>query len=164
MAGKETAAAAEAPAPKRTSKLLVISLGALLLAVLIVGGAIVLVLKSKSSAPDKKVEEKKEEVEPAYMAMDPFTVNLRGNQERVAQLSISLAIVDPHAVEPIKARTPVLKARILAIISTRTAEDLLSPEGKEKLMKEVLSAVKDNLPEALRKGVKEALLTNLIVQ
>lgn len=164
MAAKEIkVAAADTAAPRKSSKLLIILVAAVLVAVLGVGGTVAY-LVTKKATPDKKAAEAHEEVEPIFLPLDPFTVNLKGTQERFTQVAITLMIIDPKAVEPIKARTPVLRDRILRVIGKKTPEDMLSPEGKEKLAAEVLASVKESLPDALRKGVKEVLFTNVIVQ
>lgn len=163
MAAKDVKAGAAEPGAPKGKKMLLLLLGALLLAVLGVGGTVVY-LVAKKSAPDKKVVEAKEEAEPMFLPLDPFTVNLKGAQERFTQVAITLMITDAKVVEPIKARTPVLRDRIIKVIAKKSSEDMLSIEGKEKLASEVLASVKESLPEALRKGVKEALFTNVIVQ
>lgn len=167
MAGKEAAKDDKgAEAPKKTSKLVVLLLAAVLIAVLGVGGVVAYILTKKPTA-DKKVKEdepKAEQAELQFIPVDPFTVNLKGNQERFAQIFISIAISDPKIAEPIKARQPILSDRILKLIAKRTAEELLTGEGKEKLAAEILASVKEALPEAMRKGVKEILFTKFIIQ
>lgn len=160
MAGKDDKGA---DTPKKTSKLVVLLLAAVLVAVLGVGGVVAYVL-TKKPAVDKKEDPKEVQAELQFIPVDPFTVNLKGNQERFAQIFISIAISDPKIAEPIKARQPILSDRILKLIAKRTPEELLTGEGKEKLAAEILASVKDALPEPMRKGVKEILFTKFIIQ
>jgi flagellar FliL protein len=155
--------AVEPTVPRKSSKMLIMLIALVLVTVIGGGGAVVYFLMKKPTT-DKKSVEAKEEQEPVFLPLDPFTVNLKGTQERFTQVAITLMIIDPKAVDPIKARTPVLRDRILKVIGRKSAEDMLSAEGKEKLAAEVLASVKDSLPETLRKGVKEVLFTNVIVQ
>lgn len=165
MAGKDGKSEASGEnGPKKGSKIVILLLAALLIAVLGGGGGVAYLVLKKPPADKKKAEEAREEAEPIFLPMDPFTVNLKGGQERFVQVTMTVAITDAKASEPIKARTPVLRDRVLRIIGKRTAEEMLSPEGKEKLSAEILAGVKEALPEALRKGVKEILFTSLIVQ
>lgn len=163
MAAKDIKATEPATEPRKRSKLLITLLAAILVVVLGVGGTVAY-LVTKKSTPDKKAAEAKEEVEPIFLPLDTFTVNLKGTQERFAQVAITLMITDAKVIDPIKARTPILRDRIIKVIAKKTAEDMLSTEGKDRLAAEVLSSIKESLPESLRKGVKEVLFTNVIVQ
>lgn len=150
--------------PKKSSKLIIILLIAVLAAILGVGGAVMYILSAKNHATEKPAKVEPHEEELIFVPMESFTANLRGNQERFAQVFVSIAVSDPKAAEPIKARTPILRDRILRIIGKKSSEELLTSEGKEALAKEILDGVKEALPESLRKGVKEILFTNFIVQ
>ena len=164
MATKESAKDDKvSEAPKKSSKIIVLLLVALIVVVLGVGGVVAYVINKKAT-PEKKVEEHKEEVEPSFLPMDSFTVNLKGNQERFAQVFLTISITDPKDVEPIKARSPILRDRILRIIGKKTAEDLMTSEGKEKLANEILVGIKESLPAEMKKSVKEVLFTNFIIQ
>lgn len=161
MSAKEKDAGA-APAKKSKARLFII-IGVVL--VLLLGGGAAMMMMSKSKAGAHGEEAKKEEAhELVFVPLDSFTVNLAGNQERFAQIMISLSISDPKAQEMVKSRAPLIKDRVLKIIAKKTAENLLSPAGKEKLAKEILESVKESLPAEARKSVKEALFTNFIVQ
>ena len=153
-----------AEAPKKTSKVVVLLLAAVLVAVLGVGGTVAYVLTKKPSTEKKAKEEEHKDEELSFIPLDSFTVNLKGTQERFAQVFVTLSISDPKTAEPIKARQPVLRDRILKIIGRKTPEELLTSEGKEKLAKEILAGVRESLPADLRKGVQEVLFTNFIIQ
>ena len=58
--------------------------------------------------------------------------------EKVAQVGITLEVVDAHAVDSVKAYLPTIRSGILLLISQRTAEELLKPEGKQQLAKDIL--------------------------
>jgi flagellar FliL protein len=58
--------------------------------------------------------------------------------EKVAQIGITLEVTDVHAGDSVKAYMPAIRSGILLLISQRTAEELLSQEGKQKLAKDIL--------------------------
>jgi flagellar protein FliL len=73
------------------------------------------------------------------LPLDAMVVNLADpGGERVAQIGITLVVADAHASDTVKAYLPTIRSGVLLLISQRTAEELLKPEGKEKLAKDVL--------------------------
>lgn len=160
MAGKDGKIDAGEAAPRKSNKLIVLGLALVLGIVLAGGGAVIYALM----APKATAEKKKEDPEPIFLPLDSFTVNLKGANERFAQVTVTVAIIDPKAVEPIKARMPILRDRVLRSIGKKSAEELLAADGKEKLAADILGAIKESLPEPLRKSVKDVLFSGLIVQ
>jgi flagellar FliL protein len=78
-------------------------------------------------------------VAPTYLPMDNMVVNLADpGGERVAQVGITLELVDAHAVDTVKGYMPSIRSGVLMLLSKRTAEELLSPEGKQKLIDDIL--------------------------
>lgn len=76
---------------------------------------------------------------PAYLPLDNMVVNLAdAGGEKVAQIGITLELVDAGAVERIKPFLPTIRARVLLQISTRQAAELLTDEGKQTLAKDIL--------------------------
>jgi flagellar FliL protein len=62
---------------------------------------------------------------------------IRGG-ERVAQVGITLEVRDAHAVDTVKAYLPTIRSGVLMLLSQRTADDLLSADGKQKLIDDIL--------------------------
>jgi serine/threonine protein kinase len=76
---------------------------------------------------------------PVYLPMDNMVVNLAdAGGERVAQVGITLKVVDAHAADSVKAYMPTIRSGVLSLLSQRTAEELLSYEGKQKLIQDIL--------------------------
>lgn len=148
-------AAAPAEAPKSGSKKMIIIIVAALVTVLLIGGgaAAFLLMKSgdqteatddegyEDEAPAKKKaapEKDEKAVPPTFVPLDPFVVNLADrDSERFAQVGITLQIDDPKTAEEIKAYMPAIRNAVLLILSYKTAEELLSNEGKLKLADEI---------------------------
>ncbi|MFG6465563.1 flagellar basal body-associated FliL family protein [Roseateles sp. BYS87W] len=145
------APAAEAAPPKAGgSKKLIIILAAVLVLVLVGGGAAFMLLKKKPAeegeegaevhepAPKPKAHAKNDHP-PTFVPLDPFTVNLADKDvDRFAQIGVTLQVEDPKFADQIKAYMPAIRSNILMVLSHKTASELLTREGKEKLSREVM--------------------------
>lgn len=141
-------AAAEAPAPAKSKKMLIIIIAAVLVLAGGGGGAFFYIKKQQAaaeeeggdSAPAKtSAAHAAPKTPPAYLPLDNMVVNLADpGGERVAQIGITLEVLDAHASDTVKAYLPTIRSGILMLISQRTAEELLKQEGKEKLASDIL--------------------------
>lgn len=144
MSAKPEAADA-GKAPAKSKKMLIIIVAAVLVLVLGAGAAF-FVMKQRAAADDgedaapaKAAAHVDPKAIPAYLPLDAMVVNLADpGGERVAQIGITLEVQDAHSSDTVKAYLPAIRSSILMLISQRTAEELLKPEGKEKLAKDIL--------------------------
>jgi flagellar FliL protein len=154
------AAAATADAtPKKGKKKLVLILAVVLLLVG-GGGAAFLVMKKNAAAAEEeasssasadgeedsghrkpaKKEKKKEDKHalPVFVPLDNFVVNLADRDaDRFAQIGITLEVEDAHGAEEIKAYLPAIRNNILLLLAHQTSQELMLPDGKEKLARQV---------------------------
>lgn len=138
--------AADAAPPAKSKKMLIIIVAAVL--VLVIGAAVAFFVISRQHANTEEGEEPAHKpvavahdpkVPPAYLPLDAMVVNLADpGGERVAQIGITLEVVDAKSSDTVKAYLPTIRSGILLLISQRTADELLKPEGKEKLAKDIL--------------------------
>jgi flagellar FliL protein len=154
MSAAAAAPAAEAPAKKGGKKMLIIIIAVVLL--LVIGGGAAFFLMKKSAADEEGADGAAEEAPakvhaaaperkkdahktpPTFVPLDPFVVNLADrDRERYAQIGITLEIEDPHFADELKAYMPAIRNAILLILSYKTAEELLTREGKEQLAEEI---------------------------
>lgn len=168
MAKAETPAAqgeSAAPPAGNKKKLLIIILAAVLLVVLAAGGAAVLLLGGKPEG--EHVEEQVEVVEeavPVYERLETFTVNL-ADQESYLQVEISLKLADVKVQDRLKQRMPEVRDVLLRVLSSKTAEELITPEGKAELAKEIRKEVNGVIgAKKVDQGVKDVLFTSFIIQ
>lgn len=85
-----------------------------------------------------KHDKKEHEGPPAFVPLDPFIVNLTDRDtDRYAQIGLNLQVDDPKVADEMKAYMPAIRNSILLILSHKSSEELLSPEGKEKLAGEI---------------------------
>lgn len=173
--------ASEAAPPKKNKKLLIIIIAVLVL-VLGGGGAAAYLLMSKGAdhaeeeeevATEQSGKKKKGEKEapPAYVALDPFTVNLVAETgDQFLQLMISVEVVDISVGDRLKMYMPKLRNNITLLLSTKKASELVTKEGKELLAEEIRDQMNEIVEIPSVKGkppqdaVKEVLFTSFIIQ
>ncbi len=149
---EEPEAASVAKPPAKSKKMLIIILGVVLLLVLAGGGAFFYISKQRAAAAAAEEENGGEPAAahapaahaadkslPVYLPMDNLVVNLAdAGGEKVAQVGITLQVLDSKASDSVKAYMPTIRSAVLMLLSQRTAEELLSPEGKQKLIQDIL--------------------------
>ena len=144
-AGDDPAGGGKAPA--KSKKMLIIIVAAVLVLALGGGGAFFYISKQRAAAAAEEGDEATPakaanaapKVPPAYLPLESMVVNLADpGGERVAQVGITLELTDAHAVDTVKLFLPTIRSGVLMLISQRTAEQLLSQEGKQKLAKDIL--------------------------
>jgi len=138
-----------AKAPVKSKKLLILVGGVVLILALAGGGAFVYISKQRAAAEEEvdgaehtsaKAENAAPKAPPVYLPLDNMVVNLADpGGERVAQVGITLEVADIHAVDIVKAYLPTIRSGVLMLISQRTADELLTQDGKEKLAKAILA-------------------------
>ncbi len=147
MAAKpEAGDAGEVAKPAKSKKMLIIIVAAVLVLALGGGGAFFYISKQRAAAeegedaaPAKAASHADAKAAPAYLPLDNMVVNLSDpGGERVAQVGITLEVADAKAADKVKAFLPTIRSGILMLISQRTAEELLTQEGKQKLAKDIL--------------------------
>ena len=136
------------PAPAKSKKMLIIAAALVLVLVLVGVGAYIFISKRNAAATDEGDEQTvsqaaashdKPKSPPVYLPLDPMVVNLADpGGEKVAQVGITLEVVDAKASDTVKAYLPTIRSSVLLLISEKTAEELLKPEGKEQLAKDIL--------------------------
>lgn len=144
------AATAEGDAPKKGSKKLIIIIAAVALLLVAGGGGAFFMMKKNAdhaeedggehAKPVKKAEAKKADPSgpPTFVPLDPFVVNLADrDSERYAQVGITLQVDDPKMSEEMKLYMPAIRNAVLLILSHKSSEELLSPDGKTKLAEEI---------------------------
>jgi flagellar FliL protein len=153
-AAAATDAVPATPAKSGKKKLILI---AAVLAVLLAGGggAAFFMMKKRAAAAaaaeeageaagDKPAEKSaKADVKnaPAFVPLDPFTVNLADREaERYAQIGMTLELADAKAGDLLKAYMPAIRNNILLVLSGKTAAQLIEHEGKLQLAAEVRAA------------------------
>jgi flagellar FliL protein len=131
------------PAAKKSKKGLVLTLAALV--VLGGGGAGAYFFYMKPPTAEAKEPEPEPAEPPGIVAMEPFVVNLAdAGVSRFLRVNLSIVVSgEEHAKE--LEEDAVAKARvrstILELLAQQHAEQLVTPEGKEELKKQIAERV-----------------------
>ena len=161
---KEAAHAEGAPAVKSKKKLIIIIAAAVLVLGGIGGGAAIFLSKKSSS---KEKEHKAEPAKaPVFLALEPFVVNLQSDTgDKFLQVSMTLQMQDDEQVNLVKSNMPQVRSRLLMLISSKDANEILTSEGKEKLIEEIVAQV--SLPFAAKgtpQKISGVFFTSFIIQ
>ncbi|MBN9329881.1 MAG: flagellar basal body protein FliL [Comamonas sp. SCN 67-35] len=140
---EETAAPAPAPV-KGKKKWLVIIIALVVVLAIAAAGVLWFLAKQRSASLEgeggdesaAQIEEPK--TPPTFLPMDNMVVNLADpGGERFAQVGITFELSDGKTAEKVKSLMPTIRSRVLLLLSQRSADDLLSREGKEKLAADI---------------------------
>lgn len=173
-------------APKKSKKMLIIILAAVLVIVLAGGGAAFFLLKKsdhpedeeaveETAKPKEKKKKKDPKAVPAFIALEPFTVNLIPETgDQYLQVILSVEIEDAHEEGAIKQVMPKIRNNITLLLSGKKPSELLPKSGKEKLAEELKDEINSAIepPTKTKKGelimpdgpVKTVLFTSFIIQ
>lgn len=133
---------ANAPAPGKSKKLIVI--GALVALLVVAVAAVLLVMSNKSHGDVYGDEDsgKKVALVPTFLPLENMVVNLADpGGDRFAQIGITLELQDEATSVVVKQYMPSIRNGVLMLVSQRTADELLLREGKEQLAAEILREV-----------------------
>lgn len=172
----EAEAAPEAAAPKAggKKKLILIGAGALMLVAGAAGGTWFAMKGSHApaaadGAPVKAAKKEPKHVDkgapPVFLPLESFVVNLHGTapqaSDQFLQTEMTLRLADESVVMEVKQSMPEVRNRVLMLLSSKTAQELLTAEGKAKLAEavrvEITSVVDPEAPKPVEKAAKPAI-------
>lgn len=158
---KEEAVADEPP--KKKGKLFLV-LGILFVLGGVGGGAAWYFTQSDTKPAEHKEEKQKP---PVFVTLETFTVNLQadGSGERYLQVGIDLKVTDSTVVDLVKLHMPEIRNGVLLLLSSKSAGQIASLEGKQKLSAEIQEQVNKPLnAKATGKGVTGVFFTSFVIQ
>ncbi len=173
------------PGPKKKSKKgLIIGAVAAVLVLALGGGGAAWNFKSKASADDEeedvkpakkskkgdkaekadKKKAKEKAAKPAvFLPMDNFTVNLRG--DRYLQIGLVIQCEDAVSSDAAKAQMPVIRSQVLLLLASKSPEELQTPDGKDKLARELIERIRKPLPAMNElEGLEQVHFSAFIIQ
>lgn len=150
--------------PKKSSLLKIIF--ALLIVLAGAGGTAWYFLGNQASAETEKELAAAKPKPPVFLPMEAFTVNLQSeNGEQFLQTGFTLQVKSQEEVDLIKLYMPHVRSRILLLLSSKKASDILTTEGKQKLAQEIIGAFKKPFtPNGPSVDVSSVLFTSFVVQ
>ncbi len=154
----------QGPAPGKKKKLLFMIIGIVGLLVVAGGGVAVWLLMAPADNKAQKAAVKEEEHAPIYEKLETFTVNLSDKQSYL-QVELALKLSDPEVQAKVKTYMPEVRDALLRLLSSKSAEELTTQEGKDKLASEIQMQVNEILHiKGPGKGVKGVLFNSFIIQ
>lgn len=156
----ENAPAVDAAPPKKSKKKLFIIVG---LVILLAGGGAGgwFMTQGKHKLGEAQLEPAKP---PVFMPLETFTVNLQGG-DHYLQTDITLQVTDPAQLEEIKLHMPRVRSRLLALLSSKNAEDLASAESKKTLAREIMDQINQPFtPKGKPQKIDDVLFTSFVIQ
>jgi flagellar FliL protein len=147
--------------PGRSKKKLFIVIGALV--VLLGGGGAGAWYFTQGNHASKEAQAEPQKA-PVFLALDTFTVNLQGG-EQYLQTDITLQVADQAQVEAIKLYMPRVRSRLLTLLSSKHADELVTADDKKQLTQDILAQVKQPFdPKGRPQDVSDVLFTSFVIQ
>jgi flagellar FliL protein len=164
-APEKKAADGAIPAGKSKKKLIIIiAVATLVLAGL--GGGAMMFLGKKSAAPKDEPRKEEPHKAPVFLPLDAFTVNLQSeSNDKYLQVNMTLQLPDEKATEAFKANMPQVKSRMLLLLSSKDAAEILTPEGKQVLIQEIMDKLNEPFsPKGEPQAISGVFFTSFVVQ
>lgn len=162
----QDAGAEQAAPPKSRKKLFIILGAALLLGAGGAGGAWYFMGSGASDSAKAKAEAPKPVAPPVFMTLETFTVNLQSeDMQQFLQVNLTLQVANDAQVELIKTNMPQVRNRLLLLLSSKKAAEILTVEGKKKLSGEIVAQMKQPFtPGGPSPEVSDVYFTSFVVQ
>lgn len=115
----------------------------------------------------KKKKRKHSDGPPLFTGLDPaFVVSFKDqSQARFMQLSVEVMSRDPETIEVVDQYKPMLRNNLLLLFSSQVFDEVITREGKEKLLAQTLEEVNNTLyEEAGVDGVEAVYFTTFVAQ
>lgn len=103
---------------------------------------------------------------PIFVTVAPFTVNLQSDYgDRLLYVGLSLRVGDDKTREFLTQHMPEVRSRLLLLLSGKSAEALIKPQGKVHLKQEILGLFDDPIstPQPTL-SIDDVLFSDFIVQ
>ncbi|MGD0283094.1 MAG: flagellar basal body-associated protein FliL [Dissulfurispiraceae bacterium] len=125
------------------------------------GGAFFFLTKSGGGEKSQKKEDLKKE-ESSMFSLEPFVVNLSDQtSNKFLKVSMQLELSNQSVMESAKAKTPQIRDAIINLLTSKTSDLLMSPEGKLQLKDEINMMANQILGN---NTVKNVYLTEFVMQ
>ena len=172
MAEEEAAEGEEQPKKKKTMLFIIIGLVVCLAggggAFFMMGGSEEeAVAETEEGAEEGAEGEAEASTEAHYFSLDPaFVVNFQGkSRTRFLQVNIDGLTREEAIKQEVTKHLPQIRNNIVLLLSSKTYDELITPEGKEKVREEVLSEIQKVMEaETGKPGVENIFFTSFVMQ
>ncbi len=95
-------------------------------------------------------------------SLDPFIVNIYDGQEmRYLRIKVEMGVAGEEAKNQMKTQEAQIRDAILTLLSSKTWQDLQTPQGKDQLKQQIMTAVSKI---AAQGSLKHIYFTDFVVQ
>lgn len=138
---KAAAAAAGDAAPKSKKTLMIAAIvGVVALAA---GGGGAWFFLSQKGDGHKQEAKHEPPAPPVFMPPETFTVNLQPEgEEQYLQVGLVVQVKDQAASDKMKLYMPQIRSRLLMLLSSKKASEIMDMPGKNKLIEEIIAQIK----------------------
>jgi len=154
-------------APRKRRTLMLVGLLIVLLAVTS-SVAVYFYLDARSPGENTDVvdDEPVEPPVPIFVTIKPFTVNLQSDYgDRLLYVGLSLRVDDEQTRTFLDQHMPEVRSRLLMLLSGKSAEELIKPEGKTRIKQQILALFDEAIttPQPTL-SIDDVLFSDFIVQ
>lgn len=181
---KEEVSEEEKPEKKKSSNLLLIIIIVVLILIILIGAVVAVLLmsgdgekiqtQSQPQVNEKVIHTRKNSTSVPMdnsrqlssigilYPLDTFTVNLKSNSDRrYLKVTMSLELDNKDLSAELDAKTPVIRDRIIRILTSKTLEEISSRKGKEKITQQIMETLNSMISDGKIKGV---YFTEFVIQ
>lgn len=145
---------------KKGSKLIIIIIIAIIVLAGAGGGTYFFLIKKSGDKKEEKKEEKASQT--VNFGLDPFVVNLSdATGNRFLKVSIQIELANAKLVDIAKSKTPQMRDAIITLLTSKSSDTLIAPEGKLQLKDEITIRMNQIMGEG---NVKNVYLTEFVMQ
>lgn len=173
------------PKEKKSSNMLMIIIIIVLVLIIIIGAVVAVLLmsgddqavdatapqakeKTVSSSKTKRIENATIDEDRALSdigtlyPLDTFTVNLKSDAgRRYLKATMSLELSGEELSMELDAKSPVLRDRIIRILSSKTLEEISSKKGKKKVSEQIMNTLNSMISDGKVQGI---YFTEFVIQ
>lgn len=105
-------------------------------------------------------------INPIFVALEPFTVNLQPNgKSRFLHVAVTLKVSDVKAQSQVTQYLPEVRSRVLTVLSNRQPDSLLTPDDKSRLASEIMTALNQSFaPNLPSQKIASVMFTTFMLQ
>lgn len=129
------------------------------------------IISNTTSSDEEEIANDVPKAPPQYLSMDPkFVVSFNDQQQpRFMQFSLEIMTRDSDVLQQVELHMPAIRSSLLMLFGIQAYEEMLTREGKEKLLQEVTADINTVLKKASGKdevtaSVEAAYFNSFVIQ
>jgi flagellar FliL protein len=151
------------PAPVRGKSKKLMLIAAIVLLAVAGGGSAAWYFTNKGKANEPAEAAAPQKAPTVFVNLETFTVNL-ADEGRFLQVGIVYAVAGNEIAEAMKVQMPVIRSRILLLLSSKNADALTGVDGKQKLAEELLVEARAPLAPKGDESIAQVHFSSFVIQ